>query len=217
MRVGLIRVMTTSDRRLLHAHGKLLQEAFGFTVTSRCIPDQPSGVYDQASLESAAPKVVQLAQEMAGEADALIISCTSDPGLAATRAAVAIPVIGAGAAAAAAALTFGGRIGVLGLGAHVPGPIAESLGDRMLLIDGEGRLETPDAFLMPAGIFDALAAAHMLVDAGADVIVQASTGLSSIGMADVLRRRLGVPVIDAVTAAGSMLVSAVFAREVQKV
>ena len=69
---------------------------------------------------------------------------------------------------------------------------------------------------MPAGIFDALAAAHMLVDAGADVIVQASTGLSSIGMADVLRRRLGVPVIDAVTAAGSMLVSAVLARELQE-
>lgn len=87
----------------------------------------------------------------------------------------------------------------------------------MLLIDGEGRVETPDAFLMPAGIFDALAAAHMLVDAGADVIVQASTGLSSIGMADVLRRRLGVPVIDAVTAAGSMLVSAVVARELQQV
>lgn len=217
MRIGLIRVMTTSDRRLLNAHGKLLHEAFGFTVSSRCIPDQPSGVYDQASLESAAPKVVQLAREMAGEADALIISCASDPGLAATRAAVDIPVIGAGSAAAAAALTFGGRIGVLGLGAHVPGPIAESLGDRMLLIDGVEQVETPDAFLMPAGIFDTLAAAHMLVDAGAEVIVQASTGLSSIGMAGVLRRRLGVPVIDAVTAAGSMLVSAVAARELQEV
>jgi Asp/Glu/hydantoin racemase len=216
MHVGLIRVMTTSDRRLLHAHGKLLREAFGFTVTSRCIPDQPSGVYDQASLESAAPKVVALAQEMAGEADALIISCASDPGLAAARAAVDIPVIGAGSAAAAAALTFGGRIGVLGLGAGVPGPIADSLGERMLLIDGAGHVETPDEFLMPAGIFDTLAAAHMLVGAGADVIVQASTGLSSIGMADVLRRRLGVPVIDAVTAAGSMLVSAVVARELQE-
>ncbi len=218
MRVGLIRVMTTSDRRLLNAHGKLLNEAFGFTVTSRCIPDQPSGVYDQASLESAAPKVVELAREMAGDADALIISCASDPGLAATRAAVDIPVIGAGSAAAAAALTFGGRIGVLGLGSHVPGPIAESLGERMLLIDGAfGQVATPDAFLMPAGIFEALAAAHMLVDAGADVIVQASTGLSSIGMAGVLRRRLGVPVIDAVTAAGSMIVSAVVARELQQV
>jgi Asp/Glu/hydantoin racemase len=216
MRVGLIRVMTTSDRRLLHAHGKLLQETFGFTVTSRCIPGQPSGVYDQASLAAASPKVVQLAREMAGDADALIVSCASDPGLAETRAAVDIPVIGAGSAAAAAAMTFGGRIGVLGLGAHVPGPISDSLGERMVLIEDGGRVDTPDGFLMPAGIFDTLAAAHMLVDAGADVIVQASTGLSSIGMADVLRRRLGVPVIDAVTAAGSMLVSAVVPREFQE-
>ncbi|WP_427131167.1 aspartate/glutamate racemase family protein [Pseudarthrobacter sp. S9] len=216
MRVGLIRVLTTSDRRLLHAHGRLLQETFGFTVTSRCIFDQPSGVYDEASLVAAAPKVVQLAREMAAEADALIISCASDPGLAEARAAVDIPVIGAGSAAAAAALTFGGRIGVLGLGAHVPGPISDSLGERMLVIDRAEGVETPDAFLMPAGIFDALAAAHMLVDAGADVIVQASTGLSSIGMAEVLRHRLGVPVVDAVAAAGSMLISAVAARELRK-
>lgn len=47
----------------------------------------------------------------------------------------------------------------------------------------------------------------MLVDAGADVIVEASTGLTSIGMAKVLRRRLGIPVIDPVVA-GAMLVSA---------
>ncbi|BAS18644.1 hypothetical protein AHiyo8_pI69480 (plasmid) [Arthrobacter sp. Hiyo8] len=47
----------------------------------------------------------------------------------------------------------------------------------------------------------------MLVDAGAEVIVQGSTGLSSIGMTAVLRDRLGVPVIDPVTAAGSVLLS----------
>jgi allantoin racemase len=215
MRVGIIRALTTSDRRVLHAHGKMLQQAFGFSVVSHCIPDQPSGVYDEESLALAAPKVVALAQEMAADVDALIISCTADPGLAETRAAVGIPVIGAGSAAAAAALAFPGRVGVLGLKHQVPGPISESLGERMVLIDGPESVETPDGFLLPAGIFDALSSAHMLVDAGADVIVQASTGLSSIGMADVLRRRLGVPVIDAVTAAGSMLVSAVAARELQ--
>ncbi|MBT2588358.1 aspartate/glutamate racemase family protein [Arthrobacter sp. ISL-95] len=217
MRVGLIRVLTTSDRRLLHAHGKLLQDTFGFTVTSRCIPDQPSGVYDDASLAAAGPKVVELARDMAGEFDALIISCASEPGLAETRALVGIPVIGAGSAAAAAALTFGGKVGVLGLKHQVPGPISEHLGDRMVLIDGPESVEKPEAFLMPTGIFDALTSAHMLVDAGADVIVQASTGLSSIGMAEVLRRNLGVPVIDAVTAAGSMLVSAVAAPEPQEI
>lgn len=216
MHVGLIRVLTTSDRRLLNAHGKLLHETFGMTVTSRCVPGQPSGVYDEPSLAAAAPKVVELAREMAGGVDALIISCASDPGLAETRAAVGVPVIGAGSAVAAAALAFGGRVGVLGLAAHVPGPISDALGERMLVVDRAGGVDTPDAFLMPTGIFETLAAAEALVAAGADVIVQTSTGLSSIGMAEVLRRRLPVPVIDAVTAAGSMLISAVAARELQK-
>jgi allantoin racemase len=217
MRVGLIRALTTSDRRLLHAHGRLLQETFGFDVTTRCIADQPSGVYNEESLKSAVPKVVQIAIDMAGDVDALIISCAADPGLAETRAMVDVPVIGAGSAAAAAALTFGGRIGVLGLKHQVPALISEILGERMLVIDGPESVETPDGFLMPAGILDALTAAHMLVDAGADVIVQGSTGLTSIGMADVLRRRLGVPVIDAVQAAGSMLASALASRELQNV
>jgi Asp/Glu/hydantoin racemase len=217
MRVGLIRALTTSDRRLLHSHGRLLRETFGFEVTTRCIPDQPSGVYNEETLRSAVPKVVETALDMAGEVDALIISCAADPGLAETRAVVDIPVIGAGSAAAAVALAFGGRVGVLGLKHQVPDPITESLGERMLLIDGPASVETPEGFLMPTGIFDALAAAHMLVEAGADVIVEATTGLTSIGMAEVLRRRLGIPVIDPVTAAGSMLVSAVAASQLQTV
>jgi allantoin racemase len=217
MRVGIIRALTTSDRRLLNSHGKLLRKTFGFEVTSRCIPEQPSGVYNEESLQLAIPKVVELALEMAADVDALIVSCAADPGLAEVRSLLSIPVIGAGSAAAAAALTFGGRVGVLGLKHSVPGPISEALGDRMLLIDGPESVETPEGFLMPTGIFDSLAAAHMLVDAGADVIVEASTGLTSIGMADVLRRRLAIPVIDPVMAAGAILVSAVGARELQPV
>jgi allantoin racemase len=218
MRVGIIRALTTTDRRLLNSHGKLLRETFGFDVTTRCIPDQPSGVHDAESLQRAVPKVVELALDMAPDVDALVISCAADPGLPEVRALLDIPVIGAGSAAAAAALAFGGRVGVLGLKHSVPGPISDALGERMLLIDGgpEG-VETPDAFLLPTGIFDALAAAHMLADAGADVILEASAGLTSIGMTDVLRRRLGIPVIDPVTAAGSVLISAVAARGLQAV
>ncbi|PNH81821.1 aspartate/glutamate racemase family protein [Arthrobacter sp. AFG20] len=218
MRVGIIRALTTTDRRLLNSHGKLLRATFGFDVTTRCIPDQPSGVHDAESLQRAVPKVVELALDMAPDVDALVISCAADPGLPEVRALLDIPVIGAGSAAAAAALAFGGRVGVLGLKHSVPGPISDALGERMLLIDGGPEsVETPDGFLLPTGIFDALAAAHMLVDAGADIIVEASTGLTSIGMAEVLRRRLRIPVIDPVTAAGSMLVSAVASRELQAV
>lgn len=87
----------------------------------------------------------------------------------------------------------------------------------MVLIDGSEGVERTEGFLLPTGIFDSLAAVQMLVDAGADVIVEASTGLTSIGMADVLRRRLGIPVIDPVVAAGAMFVSAAAARDLQAV
>lgn len=217
MRVGLIRALSTADRRLLHAHGRLLHHVFGYEVTTRCIPDQPHGVHDAASYEAAGPKVAELAREMAGGVDALIISCAADPGLEQTRAAVGIPVIGAGSAAAAAALAYGGRVGVLGLKHQVPTPISSALGERMILPAGSDGVETSNGFLLPTGIFNSLSGAQMLADAGADVILQASTGLSSIGMAGVLRRRLGLPVIDAVTAAGSMLTAAVSMRTPQPV
>ena len=114
-------------------------------------------------------------------------------------------------------MAFSGRVGVLGLKASVAGPISETLGERMVLIDGPETVETTEGFLLPTGIFNSLAAAQMLVDTGADVIVEASTGLTSIGMADVLRHRLGIPVIDPVIAAGAILVSAAAARDLQAV
>ncbi|WP_026533244.1 hypothetical protein [Arthrobacter sp. H41] len=78
-------------------------------------------------------------------------------------------------------------------------------------------METPNGSLLPTGIFDTLAGAQMLAEAGAGVILPASTGLSSIGMAEVLRSSLSLPVIDAVTAAGSMLTAAVSMRSPQSV
>lgn len=213
MRVGLIRVLSTCDVRLLRTHGTALEAAFGFDVVTRCIEDQPYGVHDAESLAAAAPKVVRLALELAPHVDALIISCAADPALAETRSVVDIPVIGAGSAAAATALAFGGTVGVLGLNGSAPGPIADALGERMLLLDGPASVHRSNHFLTPTGVFDTLSAAQLLADAGADVIVQASTGLTSIGMASELRRRLRIPVVDAVMAAGSMVVSGLPTRQ----
>lgn len=213
MRIGLIRALSTSDPRLLHTHGRALEHAFGFYVISRCIEDQPHGVYDAASLALAAPKVADLAAELAPEVDALIISCTADPGLEETRERVSIPVIGAGSAAVATALTFGGKVGVLGLNSSTASPIPKLLGDRLVSVDSPDSVSQTTELLTPTGVFETFAAAERLADAGADVIVQASTGLTSIGMAVELRRRLGIPVIDAVMAAGSMVASGANTRQ----
>ena len=54
-RIGLIRVLTTEDAQLLQTHGRLIMERFpSLQVTSRCIPDHPSGVHNEATERSAA-------------------------------------------------------------------------------------------------------------------------------------------------------------------
>ena len=76
-RIGLIRVLTTDDPKILDLHGNLIMEFFpGLEVITRCIPGQPQGVFDEASEEEAWPKVVDLAQEMAADdVEVIIVSC----------------------------------------------------------------------------------------------------------------------------------------------
>ena len=208
MRVGVIRALTTSDPRLLHAHGRALERAYGFRTVTRCIPDQPRGVHDAASFAEAAPKVVALARELEDQVDAILISCTADPGLGQARRAVRVPVIGAGAAGGAAALAMGGTTGVLGVGGAIPEAVTDAIWPRPSVTAGPEDVDDPAGFHTPSGAFGAVAEAARLRDAGADVILLGSTALSSIGIAPHLRRTLGVPVIDPVLAAGSALASA---------
>lgn len=50
-RVGLIRVLTTADPELLQLHGRLIEQYFPLLkVESRCIPDQPDGIHDDATM-----------------------------------------------------------------------------------------------------------------------------------------------------------------------
>lgn len=207
-RIGLIRVLTTNDPRLLNIHGEVLEASFGMKVLSRCIPDQPAGVYDAGSLRLAAPKVAELAEELSPDVDGIIISCAADPGLAEARDAAGVPVVGAGSAAAAAALSVGRRVGVLDISAAARGPIADILGQNLVAIRTPYGISRTTELLTLTGVCETFAAGQRLADDGADVILAACTGLSSMGAAGELRRRLGIPVIDPVLAAGAVLASA---------
>ena len=205
-RIGLIRVLTASDPRLLNIHGRAVQEAFGVEVISRAIHDQPEGVYDQYTHNSAAPKVLALATDLAPHVDGIMISCSSDPGLAEIRALVDVPVVGAGSAGAAAALALGSRIGVLALSADPPPAVVEVLGRHLHTVQSPDGVTHTQELLTPSGVYETYLAAERLVDDGADVILQACTGLTSMGVTRELRRRYGLPVIDPVLAAGSALI-----------
>ncbi len=207
MKIGIIRVITSDDQHFLDGHGRILADYFGLESVTRCIPDQPNGIHSDETEAMAIPKIVALAQQMAADddIDILYISCAADPGLAECRAVLDIPVIGAGSAGAGFALATADKVGVLGITGDVPAAVKDALGDRMvadIVPDGVG--STVD-LMKPEGYEAALRAGDELVAAGAQCILFACTGLTTIGLRPELAARVGVPVVDAVLAAGAVL------------
>ncbi|RCV48013.1 aspartate/glutamate racemase family protein, partial [Marinitenerispora sediminis] len=202
MRIGIIRVVTTDDAAYLDAHGRIIRAAYGVDTASRCIPDQPNGVHDDATFARAAAKVADLAALMEREdgVDALLVSCAADPGLAEARQRVRVPVVGAGSAAARRALELGRRVGVLDLTRRTPESVTSVLGEhRVAALVPEGVTRTHD-LRGRAGVEASIRAADDLVAMGARTIMLACTGMSTIGLAAELAGRVGVPVVDAVRA-----------------
>ncbi len=203
-RLGVIKVLTRHDPEWLNNHGRIIENLFpDIQTVSRCIEDQPQGIFDEATLKRAEPKILQLASEMEGEGlDGLFVSCAEDPAVERISQSAKIPVLGAGTASALMALTYRKPVGVLGIEAKAPIPMEGLLGKRMT---GAAR---------PKGVVNALdlhqpdaeetfvAAAKDLCDGGAGVIALACTGFSTLGIAPSLSRRIGVPVVDPVVAGG---------------
>jgi allantoin racemase len=210
--IGLIRVLSTTDRRLLNAHGQVVRDATGHRVTSRAVADQPHGIHDDASHDAAAPKVRSVADSLSREVDGILISCSSDPALDELRETLSVPVVGAGSAGAAAALSLGTRVGVLTLNSATPGAVSRVLGRHLLAAESPHGVLTTSDLLTPSGVFETYRAAERLLNADVDVILQACTGLTSMGVAAELRRRSSVPVVDAVLAAGTALATEISAR-----
>ncbi|WP_406677561.1 aspartate/glutamate racemase family protein [Moorella sp. ACPs] len=201
--LAVIRVLTTQDEDLLNAHGRIITAKYGLPTRSYCIPDQPEGIYNEETERIAIPKIVRLARQVEEEgAKAIFISCAADPALQEVRAECQVPVIGAGSAAAAVAMALGRRIGVLNLTEATPAAVTSLLGSHMVAeARPEGVKNTRD-LLTPAGKEKAVEAAGELVGKGAEVIVFACTGYSTIGLAGEIRERLGVRIVDAVEAGG---------------
>jgi Asp/Glu/hydantoin racemase len=201
--IGLIRVFTTDVSDILEQHGRKITELYGVPVISRCIPDQPRGIYDDQTEMAAEPKIVELGKRMEKDGcHLLVISCAADPAIEQLRKHVSIPVIGAGNSASLMALSMGQPVGVMGITERAPAVVKRLLGDLMVrYIRPEGVTNTTD-LLTPAGREKALETARHLLEQGAKVIVFACTGFSTISLAEVIRKELQVPVIDAVEAEG---------------
>jgi allantoin racemase len=204
VRLGIIRVLTTRDEGLLNAHGRLIENHFPqFETLSRCIPDQPEGIHDDRTKEIAVPKVVKLGREMEKEdLKALVISCADDPGLDELREIVRIPVIGAGSAAASLAISLGDKIGVLTLTEGTPEAVRKILGRSLLAEAKPDGVTTTLDLLREERRAQLISTAKELKRKGADVILLSCTGYATIGIAQELKKTLGIPVVDPVLASG---------------
>jgi len=206
-KVGLIRVLTTSDRDLLELHGKKVMSWFPeLEVVSRCIPDQPEGIHDDATEQMAIPKVVNLAKEFESEGfDGILISCAGDPAVNELKDVLSIPVVGAGRTTACIALSFDLPVGVLGITDEVPGSMKTVLQDCMIAwTKPEGVISTLD-LMTPTGRTNTLKAADELRQKGAKVVALACTGMATIGVSSLIAKETGLIVVDPLKAATAAL------------
>jgi allantoin racemase len=203
-RIGLIRVLTTEDENLLNAHGGLLESRFPeLQVESRCINNQPKGIYDEESSALAIPKILELGKEIEREGvKAIIVSCADDPGVEELRKIVTIPVVGAGSSCASVSLSCGGKIGTLGIRERAPRIMRDILGDHLVAQTRPEGVKTTLDLLTAEGRENALSAAEHLRKNGAEVIALACTGYTTIGIARDLEGAVSIPVIDPVEATG---------------
>jgi len=207
MKVGLIRVVTMTNEKVLNAHAAMLINRFNnLDITTKCIPDQPEGIHDDKTEKIAVPKIVNFAKEFETEGfDVILISCAADPGVQECRKILNIPVIGAGSACASVALAMGTKIGILGITDKTPAIMKKILDDKLVCnIKPEGVNTTLDLF-NDWGKQNALKAAESLKQKGCDTIALGCTGMSTINIREIMRDKLDIRVIDPVIASGLVI------------
>ncbi|MGG1673254.1 aspartate/glutamate racemase family protein [Paenibacillus sp. NRS-1783] len=202
--LGMIRVLTMQDEVAIGLHGRVIEQRYGLSVSSICIPDQPQGIYDDATNRESVPKIVVAAQQLVEQGCTSIgISCAADPALEETRQAVNVPVYGAGSCAAHLALTAASRIGVLTILEETPPLIRRILGESYIGTERPEGVRTTLDLNTPHGKEEAMAAALRLQEKGAEAIVLACTGFVTMNFAPELERRLGIRAIDPIVALGA--------------
>ncbi|MGM0778759.1 MAG: aspartate/glutamate racemase family protein [Bacillota bacterium] len=200
--LGIIRVLTTEDESVLQEHGNKMKEYAGVDSITKCIQDQPNGIYSDESEQVAIPKIVELAKKMEEEfnVDAITISCAADPAIDESRDVVNVPVLGAGVCGAHTACMVGKRVGVIGITDFIPGRMRKELGEHFHSHDYSEKLRKTTDLFKEGAKEELLKVAQGLIDSGADVILFACTGFSTIRLKDYFVKYLSVPVVDLVEA-----------------
>ena len=174
----------------------VLRPRLKYDIVSTTLAEGPPGIETQAHIESVVQPTVRLMQ--AQPADAYVIACFSDPGLALAREAMAVPVVGIAESSMLLALGLGNRFGIIAI---LDASVRRHL--RYVRTLGlENRLAGDRALNL--GVHDAGddSAIERIVsvgrklrdDDGADVLILGCAGMGQ--RREILEKELGVPVID---------------------
>ncbi|MDA8869899.1 aspartate/glutamate racemase family protein [Rhizobiaceae bacterium] len=177
-----------------------LRLADGPSIDCITLAEGPFGVETQAHVDDVAPLLREMVR--AEPADAYVIGCYSDPGLAGCRDAVDAPVLGIRECSVTAALSQGDSFGVVALGRA---SIArQSLAFRAMGI--ESRWAGSEPLHLSVEAAEEADAYPKVVEAGRALIARGASVLI-LGCAGMVRHRLplarelGVPVVDPTQAA----------------
>lgn len=129
---------------------------------------------------------------------AIILGCFGDPGLAAFREVLSIPIVGPFEASIHVACTLGHRFGIITtLHSGVPSvrKLVRSAGldSRLASIVA---CEVPVAALEGGSYDSVIGAGHAILADGADTIILGCMSMAFLGIAPRLRAELGVPIVD---------------------
>ena len=202
--VGLIRVISLKSREKQETHARLMMRSYpSLKVFTEAIEGFPDGLYNDELVAKAIPAILQAAEKLVPQVDALAVSCAEDPGVAELRKRYQIPVIGAGSALAWACQTLGKKVGVLTITENLPSPLQTILMDHSVVWrQVKGVRKTTDLQNDREAIIET---ASILIEHGCEAIALGCTGLSTVGAAGFLAEQLGVPVLDPVLAMGGIL------------
>lgn len=208
-RLGIIKVLTKDDAppEWLNNHGRVIEQYHPDIKTeSRMIPDQYEGIHDAGSQKKAVPKIEALALAFASEGvDGILVSCAADPAVHQIKTWCSVPVVGAGRPVALIALATGTPVGVLGLSPDPPAAVKEALGSCLCGSSAPQGVTTANDLYVPGAEEYFIEPIEELLEKGARSIALACTGFASLGTAAKLARRLTIPVVDPVVAAGTII------------
>jgi allantoin racemase len=187
----------------------LQERAFaGVDVDVQSLADGPASIESEYEAALVVPELTERVRRAQADGfHAVIVGCFSDPGLDALRELVTIPVIGPGSAAVHLAAQLGTRFAILSpldgrRGAVQTRMRALGLDAKLASVRAVG-MTVLDVARQREAVLDRLAdvGRAALRDDHADVLVLGCMSMGFLGITEDLGKRLGVPVVNPVTAA----------------